>query len=689
MKQWIKTSFFVAISALMTASCGPTTQTPSISDLHVVGPHIRPAVPGEFPGAVALRLNGRPHCTGTLVAPQLVITAAHCVSSINTALLKVHVGLGSEPDFLTSGTSISSFGVSPAYQKDVGGNSDVAYLSLAEPISNIEIVPVATDMEELRSLLAPGTRSTIVGFGAHDNDVSGTSGIKYIGPGNVKFYSRNEVWLGDAQGDGCSGDSGGPVYGQINNGDWRVFGVTSRGPSPCGLEEWPGIWGLMHAHVCWIEQNSGQHISGSTIDCSDNSTSDPTENTDFTNIAGLCQDKDLPAATRRTLEALRTVFAERSPSANDRSGDIACDQLQAWANEETQLDLSRFMISDLRPIRAFKKLQNLDVEDNLITDPSPLNSGFEQLQVLHIGWNDIPSFTELDERATSGLRIRGRGVQSAAPDFHSQSFEAQCNAAAQPGADAALKSDFEILRKHLCYNRLCLCAQAARNLRAIRVMDLGGSAISSLEPLRGAAGLQYLKISDTKLTDVSPLAEVENLKLLDISGSQVRDLNSIETLIKDNHLQIVGEAEEQEATLSQLSASQNELDLLIPDGVKASDAITIPLEVLGEGTISNLSISLRITHQTPSDLIIRLMHPSGRYVQVARRPIGNGPNYEASFAFGQDGTFVRDLRALKRLPASGTWQLRIHDAIRGETGRLQDVKLTIGVKPTKTQSPQS
>lgn len=680
MNFWIKASLLAVKSVLILTSCGPAASPPQTSDVSVVGPYIRPAVQGEFPGAVALRLNGRPHCTGTLVAPKLVITAAHCVSSINLGLLKVHVGLGTEPEFLTSGVSVESTGISPAYQKDVGGNSDVAFLNLAEALNDVPIVPVATNIEELRYLLKPGTRSTLVGYGAHDNDISGTSGVKYIGPGNIKFYSRNEVWIGDAQGDGCSGDSGGPVYGQLENGDWRVFGVTSRGPSPCGLEEWPGIWGLMHAHACWIEKQSGQRFTGSTLDCSMETDTDHQQNTDFEDIAALCRDQQLPTFTRRTIDALRIVLAEKSPRSDDRAGDIDCEQLRTWASDETNLNLSGFAISDLRPLRAFKKLQNLNVEDNFISDPSALNSGFEQLQVLHIGWNDVMSFTALDNRAASGLRIKGRGVQSVAPDFHTQSFEVQCTAASQSEANETIKNDFEIFRKHLCYNRLCPCAQAARNLRSIRVMDLGGSAVSSLEPLRGAAGLQYLKISDTSLSDISPLVDVENLKKLDISGAQVRDLSSIDSLIKDNSLVVIGEAEAIDAQLTQVTASKNDLDLAIPDGVKANEALTLPVDISSDGQIQNISVYVRVMHETPSDLVIRLVHPSGKYISVARRPFGSSPVYEATFAFGQEGTFTRELRGFKRLPVNGTWQLRIHDAVRGEAGKLQEVRLNVGVR---------
>lgn len=659
-------------------ACGPTTSTtPSVSDPSVVGPHVRPAIEGEFPSAVSIRSSGRAHCTGSLVAPQLVITAAHCVSTGNVGFLKVHVGLGTEPDFSERGVAVASFGTSPTYQRDIGGNSDVAYLVLAQPLDDVPITPVATDPEELRTLLATGTRSTLVGYGMHDNDVPGSSGVKYLGPGTVKFFSRNEVWIGDAQGDGCSGDSGGPVYGQLPSGEWRVFGVTSRGPSPCGLEEWPGIWGLMHAHACWIEQASGIKIPSSTLDCAATASPDPSVETDFTDLAAVCADPTLPAATRRTVEALKVVHAERSQRVDDRASDVSCGELADWAATETRLDLSKLLLSDLRPLRAFKRLESLNVEDNGITDPTPLASGFDSLQVLRIGWNDVPSFAALDDRAASGLRIRGRGVQSATPDFTAQVFETQCNAATQPEASEDARRNFDILRRHLCYNRLCPCYLAAKNLRSIRVMDLGGSAITSLEPLRGAAGVQYLKISDTQLTDVTALADVENLKLLDISGARVTDTSVLQPLIEDNALQVVGEAEHSDAPLTRLSATKSELSLPVPEAVEAGQAAVVPLELTGAGTIQSIAVHLQLEHAAPNELVVRLVHPSGKHVVVARRPSGLGPNFTARFAFGQEGTMARDLRALKRLPAAGSWKLLVHDTYSGNSGKLVSVTLDV------------
>lgn len=56
--------------------------------------------------------------------------------------------------------------------------------------------------------------------------------------------------------DSCRGDSGGPLMtisadksGEIN---WYAAGVVSFGPSPCGMENWPGVYTRVSKYVNWI-----------------------------------------------------------------------------------------------------------------------------------------------------------------------------------------------------------------------------------------------------------------------------------------------------------------------------------------------------------------------------------------------------------------------------------------------------
>lgn len=56
--------------------------------------------------------------------------------------------------------------------------------------------------------------------------------------------------------DSCRGDSGGPLMAinvdETSQLNWFVIGVVSFGPSPCGMENWPGVYTKVANYVPWI-----------------------------------------------------------------------------------------------------------------------------------------------------------------------------------------------------------------------------------------------------------------------------------------------------------------------------------------------------------------------------------------------------------------------------------------------------
>lgn len=59
--------------------------------------------------------------------------------------------------------------------------------------------------------------------------------------------------------DSCRGDSGGPLMGFDNtdrvNPYHYLAGVVSFGPSPCGMQDWPGVYTRVDKFTPWILRN--------------------------------------------------------------------------------------------------------------------------------------------------------------------------------------------------------------------------------------------------------------------------------------------------------------------------------------------------------------------------------------------------------------------------------------------------
>lgn len=201
----------------------------------------------DWPTTVSMAGN----CSGTLVHPEIVVYAAHCGQI-------PWVFFGETIDDTGAGRMIDTeyCEVNPHFNT-LGENTDFAFCKLVEPVTDIEIVPILMGCET--QLLQPGTEVIAVGFGFDEFNNYGTKRA-------VSFPIVTVDGEVQAGGDGlsiCNGDSGGPLFLRLPpeldpQQSWRVFGVTSWGPSDCALPQW---FGTMHSAVAWIEKRSGIDIT--------------------------------------------------------------------------------------------------------------------------------------------------------------------------------------------------------------------------------------------------------------------------------------------------------------------------------------------------------------------------------------------------------------------------------------------
>ena len=165
------------------------------------------------------------HCTGTLVGPRLVLSAAHCVSDPRLGT-NLEVMFGS--DVASSGSRfvrVTQAVRHPDYHGD-GDDADLAVLVLER---EAPVAPVALGDQPLDGTVGASMR--IVGFGV-TGPGDGAIGTKRSGTSTVAEVLDRVFRTVPGPSLTCQGDSGGPLFAPVGTAE-RLVGVTSRGDPGC------------------------------------------------------------------------------------------------------------------------------------------------------------------------------------------------------------------------------------------------------------------------------------------------------------------------------------------------------------------------------------------------------------------------------------------------------------------------
>lgn len=154
-------------------------------------------------------------CTATLIAPDLIVTAAHCVSDSDRSD-RAFVAGWSRGDYIAARAPEREMR-HPAYALNGrhGPRNDIALIVLESPIDDVTPIPLG-DVEDGR---LDGTEAALLGYhrkSPHVLSGSFTCPVRQFGIGLLRV--------------GCpviNGNSGAPLLDRAKHGGWELVGVVS------------------------------------------------------------------------------------------------------------------------------------------------------------------------------------------------------------------------------------------------------------------------------------------------------------------------------------------------------------------------------------------------------------------------------------------------------------------------------
>lgn len=249
-----------------------------------------PALPNQYPFMAALFKDTEFRCGGTLIAPDIVLTAAHCAAYVNIVQIgrlnftssSIYYDMISDEDY--EEFRIVGRAIHPDFRPRTL-NKDVALLKLSKA-SLLEPIPMNRDSD----VPSDGEPLTVMGYGK----TSESSLLSNKLLQTQVYYMTNEECRASAYSneditssmmcaaapgaDACTGDSGGPLIkrsnGLLQSRDASIIeeqhnilvGVVSFGVG-CADPNYPGVYARVSYVVDWIISTICSDALNSAVSC--------------------------------------------------------------------------------------------------------------------------------------------------------------------------------------------------------------------------------------------------------------------------------------------------------------------------------------------------------------------------------------------------------------------------------------